>query len=770
MYYYLEKTIKNINFLTRSERSTETIKKNDSTLPLCLIALLPISLFITGCGGGGTTTASSTYRNTIEGAYGTEYNNQVGLAQINAVTLNNYGHNGSGVKVAVVDSGIASSHAEFGRTIYGRDFGGSTNGYGSDEHGHGTHVASIIAGDRDGSGMRGVAYEATLYDYRVANDAGSYVGLSGDSGKAAVFNQHVTDNIRVSNNSWGVAGVEINDVTESWLRSNYSQTITAAKAAIDNGTLFVFAAGNDGRVAQGSAIHANIMGGLPYRITELANSWLVVVSVDPNNTETDYTNRCGVAAAFCVTAPGGGDIQSTTGIYAADNDGGYIRYSGTSMAAPHVTGLAAALMSKFPSLTNAQIATRIKTTSSLATLTSSSGRTLASHGEAYMQSVFGHGLVNATTASASIGSLNMGTGSNLFSGSKVDLSKSRMQLPSGLSAGIKQAILADEFVAFDSFDGAEFIVTGNSVFEDKHDKQNIVLLGYFVGAREEKAQIGQKFSFTNTSLGELRGMNWNISQGNSEVSLASTNYWGEKASLIARPNFFTSSPASQLSMRIPYSETLSLGTFMQAPDRQGDIRDRTGFGLSLDWTPTDRSSIHSSISSIDTNLSLAATNNLANQMTNTDILNLSFKHKVHKSFEIFGSFSHYGISDIAASPTAFGLSNAEYTSKTLGAEFLNESGSKYAMGVFDSGTMAKGSVSFQSATGRSTDGTISYQTKKYSDGSGYFNKDNLALFFAGSVPVKDGTFKDSILGFNYQSIPGNPLGRGQIGVQILHVF
>ena len=265
-------------------------------------------------------------------------------------------------------------------------------------------------------------------------------------------------------------------------------------------------------------------------------------------------------------------------------------------------------------------------------------------------------------------------------------------------------------------------------------------------------------------------MNWNISQGNSEVSLASTNYWGEKASLIARPNFFTSSPASQLSMRIPYSETLSLGTFMQAPDRQGDIRDRTGFGLSLDWTPTDRSSIHSSISSIDTNLSLAATNNLANQMTNTDILNLSFKHKVHKSFEIFGSFSHYGISDIAASPTAFGLSNAEYTSKTLGAEFLNESGSKYAMGVFDSGTMAKGSVSFQSATGRSTDGTISYQTKKYSDGSGYFNKDNLALFFAGSVPVKDGTFKDSILGFNYQSIPGNPLGRGQIGVQILHVF
>ena len=440
------------------------------------------------------------------------------------------------------------------------------------------------------------------------------------------------------------------------------------------------------------------------------------------------------------------------------------------MAAPHVSGLAAALMSKFPSLTNKQIATRIKTTSSLDNLTSSTGRTLASHGEAYMQSVFGHGLVNANAASASIGSLNMGTGSNLFSGSKIDLSKSKMQLPSGLSASIKRAILADEFVAFDSFDGAEFIVTGNTVFEDKYNNQNIVLLGYFADARDENVQIGQKFSYTNTSLGEVRGMNLNISQGNSEVSLASTNYWGEKASLIARPNFFTSTPTSQLNMKIPYSETLSLGAFIQAPDMQGDIRDRTGFGLALDWAPTDRSSLHSSISSVDANVSLAATNDTTSQMTNADILNLSFKHKVNKGFEIFGSLSHYGIGDIAATPTAFGITNAEYTSKTLGAEFVSESGSKYTMGVFDSGKMAKGSVAFQTASGRSTDGAISYQTKEYSNDSGYFNKEDMALFFAGSVPINYQVSKSSIFSFNYQSVPGNSLRKGQIGVQLSHVF
>ena len=759
MYFNLKQLFKNIIFLTRSWRQLDAINQKVSSF--LLIVFLHFSLLITGCGGGGTSSATSTYRNTIEGVYGTEYNNQVGLAQINAVTLNNYGHNGSGVKVAVVDTGIASSHAEFDRTIYGMDFGGSTNGYGSDENGHGTHVASIIAGDRDGSGMRGVAYEATLYDYRVANDAGSLVGLNN---KIPVFNQHVVDNIKVSNNSWASPNAEINEYSEATLRAAIPNTILAAKNAVDNGTLFVFAAGND------SANHSNIWGGLGYRISELTDAWLTVVSVDPNNKETNYTNRCGIAASICVTAPGGGDSQSTIGIYAADNDGGYIRLSGTSMAAHHVSGLAAALMSKFPSLTNKQIATRIKTTSSLDNLTSSTGRTLASHGEAYMQSVFGHGLVNANAASASIGSLNMGTGSNLFSGSKIDLSKSKMQLPSGLSASIKRAILADEFVAFDSFDGAEFIVTGNTVFEDKYNNQNIVLLGYFADARDENVQIGQKFSFTNSSLGEVRGMNLNISQGNSEVSLASTNYWGEKASLIARPNFFTSTPTSQLNMKIPYSETLSLGAFIQAPDMQGDIRDRTGFGLALDWAPTDRSSLHSSISSVDANVSLAATNDTTSQMTNADILNLSFKHKVNKGFEIFGSLSHYGIGDIAATPTAFGITNAEYTSKTLGAEFVSESGSKYTMGVFDSGKMAKGSVAFQTASGRSTDGAISYQTKEYSNDSGYFNKEDMALFFAGSVPINYQVSKSSIFSFNYQSVPGNSLRKGQIGVQLSHVF
>ena len=287
--------------------------ENDQSDGIGVSALLPLAaLGLGGGGGGGSTISDGTYRNTISGDYGTEYSYQSMLSSINPLSLNDYGYTGAGIKVGVVDTGIDSTHAEFdGKTIYGFDFASSGTGYGVDGNGHGTHVASIIAGERDGSGMRGVAYDATLYDYKVDNDnGGTLEGVSTDAEIAAVFNRHVSDNINVSNNSWGDSGV-ITSYSESSLRSTYSNTITAMRAAQNNGTLIVVIAHNYGN------FHPNILGGLPYRVSELADEWLTVVSVDSSFTETNYTSRCGVAADFCVTAPGGGDSQATDGILAA---------------------------------------------------------------------------------------------------------------------------------------------------------------------------------------------------------------------------------------------------------------------------------------------------------------------------------------------------------------------------------------------------------------------------------------------------------------------
>ena len=86
-------------------------------------------------------------------------------------------------------------------------------------------------------------------------------------------------------------------------------------------------------------------GGLPYHASELAGSWLTVVAINDTNTEAYYTNRCGFAEAFCVAAPGR-SVKTTM----ANTSNRHITYSGASMAAPHVSGIAAVLMQKIPKL------------------------------------------------------------------------------------------------------------------------------------------------------------------------------------------------------------------------------------------------------------------------------------------------------------------------------------------------------------------------------------------------------------------------------------
>ena len=315
---------------------------------------------VSGAGGSLSQNALPTgdYRDTTQGVYGTEYRYNANLAQLNVLPLNNYGYDGTGINVALVDSGIDASHPEFrNSTIRGYDFSNSATGYGGDPNGHGTHVASIIAGDADGTGMRGVAYDATLYSYRVDADGdGTFEALNTDSRTAAVARRHITDNIQVSNNSWGRKGT-VTNYTTSQVRSSYRSSISAFADAQAAGTLFVFVAGNSGNS------EVSISGGLPYHAPELVDAWLVVVASDENGVETGFTNRCGVAAAFCVTAPGNRVLAADAGTT------GYVSLIGTSMAAPFVSGLAAALMEKFPNLTPAQIATRIKITASLAPLT-----------------------------------------------------------------------------------------------------------------------------------------------------------------------------------------------------------------------------------------------------------------------------------------------------------------------------------------------------------------------------------------------------------------
>ncbi len=697
------------------------IDKGASSSTGWIAGLVGVGLAGGGGGGGGSSSgiADGTYRNTISGDYASEYTAQAGLASVNSLSLNDYGYTGAGIKVGVVDSGIDKTHAEFdGKTIYGQDFASSATGYGYDENGHGSHVASIIAGDRDTSGVRGVAYDATLYDYKVDNDGDLVLeGLSSDAAIASIFNQHVTDNIKVSNNSWG-GSTAITSVSEATLRANYGSTITAMRAAQNNGTIIIFASGNDSRSEPDS------WGGAPYRITELVNEWLVVGAVSTSGVEASFNNRCGVAKDFCVVAPG-------VSIYAAQANGSYTSMSGTSMATPHVSGLAAALAEKFPSLTAAQIVTRIKNGASYSGLTGRGGETSANSSTATMQSIFGHGLINGTTSAAAFGNYIYANGSNLSNG--VDLSVSKVSLPSALPASTQNQILASKFIVFDSFDGARFSVDGSEVFKTS----NLTNLRIYGSVKKIDTHTDPKFGYTSTGE-KVNHSKWSpryITTGNSNEMSTADGFWGNTASLFSSSSMLQ----TQTITNFIWSDNVGdivVQPFFQIEEESESSQSIGGYGASFHLD-------------VQEGLKAVAGYKMSNQLFNNGIMTdngslgsvkdfeLGFIQDISKEDNLFVRFSNTEIQDLLASDKTFGFKNAKTDSWTVGYETKNKYGS-FAFGVSKPNELSSGTLSLVTPTGRTKSGDILYTETQFSVSSEnklerFFayqhEKDNLALSF-----------------------------------------
>ena len=213
-----------------------------------------------------------------------------GLPAIDAKALNDYGYTGRGVRIAVVDSGIDGNHPEFaGRTGLGTNFAeSSVTAWGDCANsagggcGHGTHVAGILGANRDGANSRGVAYDATLYSYRIGNSTDATPVGSNDSDKlTAIFNQHVTDQIKVSNNSWGSDSTTANAIDPSvnpsyWLWDTRIGTLAAAQSAVRSGTIFVWATGNSGKTQPSEQVGWGLYD------STLKPQWLAVVAVQPD--------------------------------------------------------------------------------------------------------------------------------------------------------------------------------------------------------------------------------------------------------------------------------------------------------------------------------------------------------------------------------------------------------------------------------------------------------------------------------------------------------
>ena len=425
----------------------------EAGFPVAALGLLALA---GGGGGGGGSSSSSTA--TCGGGpctpiyteatfQTTEYYAQAGLNLVNAATLYSYGGNGSGETVAVFDTGILSTHSQLsGKVLTGYDYVTNSAGVTTDPHGHGTHVSGIIAASRTSVGMHGVAYAASILPVRIL-DASGYSVMT-DATLAGAVNLARNAGVYINNHSWG-STTPITSTNTSTLNATIPLTLAALRTATTAGIVQVWAAGNS-RLTQPSS-----EAGLPYLYPELQSSWLAVMAVDLVGAEPLYTNRCGVAAAWCLAAPGGSDTQSTGGVYSTTNDGSYGRMSGTSMAAPHVAGAMAALKTRFPNLTYMQIRDRLLTTANKS-------------GVYATASIYGQGLMDLSAAASPVGVLSVATGTSASSSSST-VSGTTFLLPASLAASLLAAA-PKNILVIDSYQNAPFEIALNMLIGTKKEE------------------------------------------------------------------------------------------------------------------------------------------------------------------------------------------------------------------------------------------------------------------------------------------------------------
>ncbi|MFF4192652.1 S8 family serine peptidase [Nonomuraea sp. NPDC001831] len=247
-------------------------------------------------------------------------------AQIGATEAWKQGFTGQGVTVAVLDSGYDAGHPDLkGVVTQERNFSDEPDM--TDRVGHGTHVSSIVAGA--GEKYRGVAPGARIAMGKV----GGVNGIT-DSALLAGMEWAATEvRAKVVNMSLGTVDEPGDDPVEQAINTLSERT----------GTLFVVAAGNGG--GEGSVTSPST-----------ADAALSVGAVDRSDRVAAFSDRGPRTGDHAIkpeiTAPG---VDIVAAAAEGTADGPHVAHSGTSMAAPHVSGAAAVLAQRHPGWTGQQL-------------------------------------------------------------------------------------------------------------------------------------------------------------------------------------------------------------------------------------------------------------------------------------------------------------------------------------------------------------------------------------------------------------------------------
>ncbi len=275
------------------------------------------------------------------------------LTNIKAQAQNTTPYTGENIKVAIMDSGIDTEHRDLNVTEGFCSLAPhcSTGVPYDDNNGHGTHVAGIIAALANDTGLIGIAPNVDLYSIKVLNELGVGTTTSIVKGIEWAMEKQID-----------IMNLSITTTTDDPIIEN------ALKVAYDKGILLVGAGGNKGTD--------------PDNMVTYPAQYDSVIAVSAVNSDLTKYLQSSVGQQIEIAAPGANIFSSypSEWDYLDGKQDGYTLLSGTSMAAPHVTGVLALLKERFPAMTNVEIRNLI-------------GGMTKDLGEPARDSIFGKGLV-----------------------------------------------------------------------------------------------------------------------------------------------------------------------------------------------------------------------------------------------------------------------------------------------------------------------------------------------------------------------------------------
>ena len=304
----------------------------------------------------------------------TRFSEQWALAKINAAGAWDLEEGDGDILIGIIDTGIsiqgsALTHPDLNdasRYLLGKDYIAG-DAIPEDQFGHGTHVTGTAAAETNNStGISGMNWASKVYVCKIFDSTGN--------GSASDFESAVEEivDFAVAHNQKAVMNLSAHfDVGGATAKD-------ACQYANDHGMILCIAAGNDhGGPVNSPALHSADFAGV-----------IAVGATDSGDGVADFSN---VGPEVSVVAPGVG-ILSTFPTYGVTGDTAtnYVSWDGTSMATPHVTGLASLVWSRVGSLTNEQVRDVIMNTA-------------VKLGPGDFDNSWGHGRINAADAVAKAG-------------------------------------------------------------------------------------------------------------------------------------------------------------------------------------------------------------------------------------------------------------------------------------------------------------------------------------------------------------------------------